>query len=64
MTERKPIIYQYVNQTIVKCKTCNANVWWTVTANGKNMMVNHDEPHKNESHFITCPQRAQHRKGK
>lgn len=31
---------------------------------GKVMPINGEEPHKGESHFITCPDRDKHRKRK
>lgn len=40
------------------CKSCNADIYWIKTANGKNMPVNPD----GSSHFSTCPNADAHRK--
>ena len=41
------------------CRSCDAKVFWIKTARGKNMPVDPD----GHSHFATCPNAEQHRKG-
>jgi hypothetical protein len=56
---------------IRRCRTCNAQIIWFKTAEGRNMPVDAgtveagDEEldlKRHKSHFATCPQAAKHRK--
>lgn len=42
------------------CQSCKATVFWCRTPKGKRMPLDAD----GVSHFATCPNAAQHRKGK
>lgn len=61
MVERKKITYEYEGQPLGKCAKCDAIIFFTTTAKGKPMPVNHATL---ESHFADCPAAAQFRKGK
>jgi hypothetical protein len=43
-----------------ECRSCRAEIFWILTAAGKRMPVNPD----GVSHFATCPNADQHRKGR
>lgn len=43
-----------------RCRSCGAEVWWARMSSGRSMPVNRDKT----SHFATCPQAGQWRRGK
>lgn len=45
---------------VAKCRSCGASIQWIKTTKGKNMPVNAD----GTSHFATCPQAGNWRRGK
>lgn len=57
---------------ITRCRTCRAQIIWFKTEAGKNMPVDADtveaeddelDLDRHVSHFATCPQANQHRRG-
>lgn len=56
---KPPQVFEIPEGTpMATCSSCRANVRWITTANGKKMPCDDD----GVSHFVTCPNRDQHRK--
>lgn len=58
-TARPPLLFQIPPGTPAsRCRSCSATVFWIVTPRGRKMPLDGD----GTSHFVSCPQAAQHRR--